>query len=237
MAEDIGLVVSLCDYTGNMVRPWAEAGYYCMCFDVRHEATREERVGKGVIRYVPSDLNKLRPFCVPRIGFAFPSCTNGAVSGARWFQTKGLRGLIEYLELVESCRHALELFGCPWMLENPVSTLSTYWRKPDYTFHPWEYAGYPGGENDTYTKKTCIWAGNGFVMPDKRPLSGAVIDDRIHLMSPSSDRGDKRAVTPVGFARAVFEANRTVCEVPGMPAPLLCTGPETHERQVQDGSN
>jgi hypothetical protein len=29
----------------------------------------------------------------------------------------------------------------------------------------------------------------------------------IHLMPPSTDRGEKRSVTPAGFARAVFEAN------------------------------
>lgn len=29
----------------------------------------------------------------------------------------------------------------------------------------------------------------------------------IHLMPPSVDRGDKRSITPEGFARAVFAAN------------------------------
>jgi hypothetical protein len=87
------------------------------------------------------------------------------------------------------------------MLENPVGMLSSYWRKPDYTFQPWQYG-------DTYTKKTCLWTGGGFVMPDAwhvRKPAGTV--ESIHLMPPSADRGDKRSVTPAGFARAVFEAN------------------------------
>ena len=34
------------------------------------------------------------------------------------------------------------------MIENPVSTLGSYWRKPDFTFHPFEFGGWPGGAND-----------------------------------------------------------------------------------------
>jgi len=29
------------------------------------------------------------------------------------------------------------------MLENPVSTLSTYWRAPDWKFDPYQYDDYP----------------------------------------------------------------------------------------------
>src|SRR6185437_14001357 len=134
--------------------------------------------------------------------------------GARWFRDKGLKGVIEGLEIVEACREVCEASNAPWMLENPVSTLSTYWREPDYTFDPWEYSDYPGGEDDLYTKKTCLWTGNGLVMPERRvhrdaPLFGErlEIDDRIHQIPPSEERGNLRSVTPMGFARAVFEAN------------------------------
>lgn len=34
-----GLVLSLFDYTGNMVRPWAEAGYETMCIDIQRDGT------------------------------------------------------------------------------------------------------------------------------------------------------------------------------------------------------
>ena len=29
-------VISLCDLTGNMVAPWAEAGYTTICVDIQH---------------------------------------------------------------------------------------------------------------------------------------------------------------------------------------------------------
>lgn len=95
----------------------------------------------------------------------------------------------------------------PWMLENPVSRLSSLWRKPDHAFHPCDFAGYVEGL-DAYTKKTCLWTGGGFVMPPTmrvEPSEGS----RMHLMPPSEDRANLRSATPEGFARAVFLANRS----------------------------
>lgn len=133
--------------------------------------------------------------------FAFPPCTHLAVSGARWFQEKGIGALVDGLSVVEACRRICEWSDAPWMLENPVGVISSYWRKPDYTFQPWQYG-------DLYTKKTCLWTGGGFVMP---PAEHASVPDGtkplIHHMPPSADRSDKRSITPAGFARAVFAAN------------------------------
>jgi hypothetical protein len=204
-------VISLCDKTGNMVRPWAEAGYQCWCLDIQHDGWHHDesflRTG-GRIYKVRMDVTRLQNLNLktpPAMVFAFPPCTHLAVSGARWFQAKGMDKLIEALEVVNACRKICESSGAPWMIENPVSTLATYWRKPDHTFDPYEYGGY-GDADDAYTKKTCLWVGGGFVMPEKRPVE--VTDaHRIHYMSPGPDRADKRSETPKGFARAVFEAN------------------------------
>jgi len=32
------IVLSLCDRTGNMVKPWAEAGTQCVIVDIQHPA-------------------------------------------------------------------------------------------------------------------------------------------------------------------------------------------------------
>ena len=134
-----------------------------------------------------------------------PPCTHLAVSGARWFRDKGLYALAESIELFAHAVDILESLGCPWGIENPVSTISSYWRKPDYSFDPCDYAGYPGGIGDTYTKKTCLWTSDDFVMPQARRIEPT--DTRIHTMAPSPERGNLRSATPPGFARAVFEAN------------------------------
>lgn len=198
-------VLSLCDYTGNMVKPWAEAGYDCYAVDTKHDGRHTEQFGDGEITYVEADVREYLP---PRREYAFacgfPPCTNLAVSGARWFKDKGLDGLSDGIELVERCAKIVQWTEAPWLIENPVSVLSSYWRDPDYTFHPYEYGGYTDND-DAYSKKTCLWTGNGFVMPETDAVDE--YDDRIHKMTPGDDRNEKRSVTPQGFANAVFKEN------------------------------
>ncbi len=204
-------VLSLCDYTGNMVKPWARAGYPCICLDVKH--AYQEQLGDNILCLNEDVRTWLPPKLDYEIVFAFPPCTHLASSGARWFKDKGLRKLIEGLELVERCRVICEWSGAPWMLENPVGTLSTYWRKPDYMFNPFEYAGYLDQPAvDMYTKRTCLWTGGGFKMPQMRPVVDGKTPSKMHLLPPSEDRQALRSITPEGFARAVFEANHKPVE-------------------------
>lgn len=200
------IVVSLCDYTGNFVKPWAEAGYECYCVDVQH-SIRKERV-EGNIHYVWGDVRSWAPPAREGIAFvaAFPPCTHLAVSGARDFKTKGLPLLADSLELFNACRVAAEWSGAPYFIENPVGALSSHHRKPDHIFDPCDYGGYLDPPGDAYTKKTCLWTGGGFVMPEKRhvfPTEGS----RMHFVPPGPGRADVRSATPMGFARAVFEAH------------------------------
>ena len=198
------LVVSLCDLTGNMARPWAEAGYDCLCIDTQHKlrSDRVEHVGAGRITYRWADVRSLTPGDLdarPAIVFAFPPCTDLARSGAQDWPRKGLRRLIDALEVVEACRQFCEWSDASWMLENPVGRLSTLWRRPDHIFDPCDYG-------DPYTKRTCLWTGGGFAMPPKSPVV-PVERSPLHWLAPSPDRANKRSATPMGFARAVFQAN------------------------------
>lgn len=199
-------VISLFDKTGNAVRPWADAGYTCYCYDIQHETQRTE----GNITFMPADL--MQPLRDAPSGvafvFAFPPCTHLAVSGARWFKGKGLRALADSVHMFATAAEFAEASGAPYMIENPVSTISTYWRKPDYNFHPWHYTAHE--PQDNYTKQTCLWTGNGFVMPERNTLDLPPPDNRIHAAPPSDDRADFRSATPMGFARAVFEANSLI---------------------------
>jgi hypothetical protein len=194
-------ILSLCDFTGNMVRPWLEAGHTATIVDIQHRGVTVEKGVTNGGTLIKVQENILR-YCPPwgiDIVFAFPPCTDLANSGARWFKTKGMRRLIDALQLVERCRELCDTIGAPYMIENPVGQLSTYWRKPDYTFDPCDYG-------DPYTKKTCLWTGNGFVMPPKErvePVGGS----KMHLLPETANRPNLRSATPMGFARAVFEAN------------------------------
>ncbi len=193
-------VLSLCDFTGNMVAPWIEAGHRATIVDKQH---RNGSTADGLLTKVGADVRYLHNFHIDPadfdVVFAFPPCTDLANSGARWFKEKGLGALIEALQVVEACRRICEVSGAPWMLENPVGQLATYWRKPNYTFDPCDYG-------DPYTKKTCLWTGGGFVLPWRSRIE-ATEGSKMHRLPPSADRADLRSATPMGFARAVFEVN------------------------------
>ena len=202
------IVISLFDKTGIMVQPWLDAGFDCYVVDIQHHPGY---VHNGRLHYVGYDLSK--PWTFPgdksQIAFvaAFPPCDDLAVSGARWFKGKGLRKLAESINLFATAAEFCEWSGAPYMIENPVSTISTYWRKPDYTFHPCDFTGFEPSDN--YTKKTCLWTGGKFIMPEPfKALGLGLPDDRIHKAPPSAERKDMRSATPTGFAQAVYLANK-----------------------------
>lgn len=204
--------VFLFDYSGIMAEPWLNGGYECWCIDIQHPLAYDTN---GVTRhdnlnFVHADLSVpwLPPFSKSEIAFvaAFPPCDHLAVSGARWFKGKGLRKLAKSIELFASAMEFCEWSGAPYLIENPVSAISSHWRKPDHYFHPHQYTAYC--PDDNYTKKTCLWVGGGFVMPEHNILSGVgEPDDRIHKAPPGADRQNFRSATPKGFAYAVYEAN------------------------------
>lgn len=148
------VVVSFFDFTGEAVRPWAEAGYECLCLDLQHKAVRTEYVGAGLIRFIPWDATNndhRRLVCrmvearTVAMVFGWPPCTDLAASGARhWaakrakdpdFQTKA----VDMAKLVEALAW---LWDAPCMIENPQGALCTLWRKPDHRFDPCDFGGY-----------------------------------------------------------------------------------------------
>ncbi|MGL6155960.1 MAG: hypothetical protein ACRC1O_05050 [Ralstonia mannitolilytica] len=159
------VVISCFDKTGNMVKPWADAGYLCYCVDLQH-APGERRDGN--IIWVGTDmLDWLPPRARIAAAFFFPPCTDTAVSGARWFKDKGIGALIMALRLFDVSVKLAEWAEAPYLIENPVSTISTYWRKPDYSFHPHEFTGLCADDN--YSKLTCLWTGGGLRHAAKLP--------------------------------------------------------------------
>jgi hypothetical protein len=199
------IVLSLCDRTGIMVAPWRDAGYRCLCVDIQHDLGSICRDG---IEFVGADVRTyLPPLGIYAAAFGFPPCTHLSVSGARWFEDKTLSALHEAIGIVEATRRLCEWTESPYCIENPVSTLSTYWRKPDHTFNPCDFGGYLNPNGDAYTKKTCLWTGGGFKMPARRPVK-ATEGSKMHRLPPTADRADLRSETPAGFALAVFMANR-----------------------------
>lgn len=207
-------VVSLCDRTGAMVEPWRQEGHQCLIVDVQHPPGLTVDPDRPGLTMLGADVCHLPVLDGALIVFAFPPCTDLANSGARWFRDKGLGSLIGALTVVERCRELCESSGAPWMLENPVGQLATYWRPPDLRFDPCDFAGWADDPSaEAYTKKTCLWVGGGFIPPRQKPVE-PTLGSLFHRTPPGPDRANIRSVTPIGFARAVHDAMRFTCTVP-----------------------
>ena len=225
----------LYDYTGIMAQPWLEAGYECWCFDGQHKPGIKRdglhvKVGMWFDAYRTAEhVEQIKNIVGDGVCFVFgfPECTDMAVSGAAHFANKEKTNPAFQAEACELARLVMYVgneYKCSWAAENPVSVLSTLWRKPDYSFHPWEYGGYlPNNDKhpqypdyiksrDAYPKKTCIWSGHGFVMPliQPVPVNTGYSDQHLKLGGKSLKTKNIRSATPRGFAKAVFEFNRSI---------------------------
>ncbi len=215
-----GIVISCFDLTCTFLRPWADAGYECHAVDMQH--TPGMTMDGGIAKWGMDVREWERVFWdkyatrIHDVVFAafFPPCTDLAVSGARWFASKeannpGTRA--RAMALVHWSNRTGQKLGCPYFIENPVSVIATEWRKCDHAFHPHQYGAYRDGGGDGYVKKTCLWVGGGFVMPEKKPIPlDPATAHRIWKMPPGPERQNLRSKTPAGFARAVFEAHAGV---------------------------
>lgn len=176
-------ILSLCDFTGEWSRPYKEAGYDVRKVDLKH--------GLDV------RLFEALPYPVRGI-LAAPPCTHFAGSGARWWDGKGEKAVLEGLALVDACLRIIVVHRPQWwILENPVGRLNTYLGPPRMYFNPSDYG-------DPYTKKTALWG--DFTPPPKRPVE-AKEGSKMHPMTPSPERAALRSVTPRGFAEAFYKVN------------------------------
>lgn len=242
-------ILCLCDLTGAMAKPWVNAGYRAILVDPQHPYGVSTdglitRVGHVIDhpeswRVIRKNLHRLA------LVSGFPPCTDLATSGARWFPIKRLADpLFQFkaMQVVWQCHVIGELSGAPYFAENPKSMISSFWRKPDHTFHPWHFTAL--AQQDSYVKLTCLWSGNGFIMPERQVLPevqaavdaaaahyGRMVpikrlrddgwptsitccypDSRIHFADPGEGRANFRSATPMGFAMAVFNENSKALE-------------------------
>ncbi len=81
-------------------------------------------------------------------------------------------------------------------IENPISILSSYWRKPDQIIQPWMFGH---GE----TKATCLWLKNLPKLVPTNVVEGR--EARVHKMAPGPNRWKDRSRTYQGIASAMAE--------------------------------
>lgn len=185
------IILDLCGGTGSWSRPYLEAGY-----DV-HLVTLP---GNDVRLFIPPD----NVYGV----LAAPPCTE--FSFAKHYHGKGNynHDFLAGLSVVDACLRIVMLTKPKfWAMENPKGYLRRWMGKPNFTFEPWNYGG-------NYRKCTDLW-GN-FNHPEylvtQRPdnlIKFSMLHSKdIHPEYPELSRQERRAITPEGFARAFYEANK-----------------------------
>lgn len=200
------IILDLCGGTGSWSRPWAEAGY-----DVRIITLPEH----DVRTFVP-------PENVWGI-LAAPPCTEFSVLNCKAEarernEAAGMESVAACLRIIAQCKPVW------WALENPRGYLRKYLGAPRMTFQPWQYG-------DPWTKATDIWGNYNvpkaqfekwddvpklplYTRPGREKPNFAYLHksawENIPQLSwhkPQTD-AEFRAMTPPGFAKAFFEANK-----------------------------
>lgn len=142
---------------------------------------------------------------------AHPPCTYLTVSGNRWFNVEKYGD--KALERIKLREEAKDFFmkianaQCARIaIENPVGVMSTAWRKPDQTIHPYYFG-------DPFEKRTCLWLKglpllkktNEVTPPARVQYNGGTSMPEWYANAPKAERSKIRSKTFPGFAQAMAE--------------------------------
>ncbi len=184
------IILDLCGGSGAWSKPYLDAGYD--------------------VRLVTQPDNDVRSYQPPENVYgilAAPPCTMFSLARTR---AKTPRDLRQGMETVEACLKIIWAVRCRqflkfWALENPRGFLRQLIGRPSYTFKPCEFG-------DNTSKVTDLW---GYFNEPKKLKKPAIVSKGCHRASMYFDnpgmginRADARAITPVCFAKAFFEANK-----------------------------
>jgi site-specific DNA-cytosine methylase len=193
-------VLDLCGGTGSWSKPYAEAGYRVVLITLPDNDVRKFR---DLVLYGGHDHPDFHPHGI----LAAPPCTMFSFARQR---AKKPRNFDEGMEIVQACLQIIwKLKPVWWALENPVGYLRRFLGEPPLTFKPCDYG-------DPWTKRTDLWG--YYKIPRRRPVE--VVKPKGRVEGGTRDwsfakngrdgwtRQEVRAMTPPGFAKAFFEANK-----------------------------
>ena len=193
-------ILSLFDASGEWSKPWREAGYDVLTFDIQ---TGEDVNDFSAEFMMDEGLSDADIWGI----LAAPPCTDFASSGAQYWAKKDASGQTEVSnELVRQVLRTVEFLQPKvWALENPVGRIAKLHNLPPahLTFDPNVYG-------DPYTKKTLLWGNfdNNLPTAPVEPTEGS------RIIKLSGKDKYARSLTPEGFAYAFFMANNAESMTP-----------------------
>lgn len=228
------IILDLCGGTGSWANPYLEQSYGVRTITIPKWDVTKYIFTKGYLTFLGENGEQMVIKLKNIYGIlAAPPCT--MFSFART-NAKKPRDLKEGMECVRACldiiwtikeiqqetgKKTLPLKF--WALENPYyGFLPQFLGKPAFIFDPWEFG-------DGYQKKTALWG--HFNEPKKNPIpmtdeakAKAKTNSHIHTLGVKFDylkskdihpehfgkfdRQTRRSITPQGFAKAFFDANK-----------------------------
>ena len=207
-------ILSLCDYSGRWALPYAEAGYRVVLVDPKfaEKPTPPMKGIDGKWAMTAQELLASDACMSSLIGnvhgvLAAPPCTDFSVSGAQYWKAKDADGrTAASVEVVQACLAIIwRVNPVWWALENPVGRLP---KLVPYLGKPWYFQ--PHWYGDPWTKKTGLWGTFNRDLPrnDVEPIRYTKQGSWTQRYGGKSERTkEARSMTPLGFARAFFQAN------------------------------
>lgn len=174
------IILDLCGGTGAWSKPYADAGY-----DVRVITLPDD------VRLLEYD-ESLNVYGI----LAAPPCTVFSYARQRYGLPKKDE-LISALSVVDACLRAVYIYRPKfWALENPRNKLRRYLGNPRMIFKQWWFG-------DGQDKPTCLYG--DFNIPKYDP-GKRTKPSTFKTKRQNTHKTD--AITPPGFTKAFFEANR-----------------------------
>lgn len=177
-------VLVACEFSGIVRDAFRARGHDAWSCDLLPTEAPGQHIQDDVLKHLDESWDLM---------VGHPPCTDVAISGARFFKTKGIQRIERAIEFFNALLWADIPKIC---LENPISLISRFVRPPDQIIQPWQFGH---GE----VKATCLWL---VQLPTLKPTD--IVDGRharVHHESPGPDRWKRRSRFYAGFAKAMAE--------------------------------
>jgi len=204
------IILDLCGGTGAWSKDYEETGYIVINITLPFYDVLKTEIKDEVIIFQGGNKGSLAVWIDDIYGIlAAPVCTMFSLARTRAKTPRdfrqGMKLVIACLNIIWECRYDHKLAF--WAMENPMGILRQFLGRPVLTFDPCDYG-------DPYKKKTDIWG--YFYIPKKKPVEPISYISAGKRFPPLWGKtGGKskrtkmlRAITPPGFAKAFFEANK-----------------------------
>lgn len=209
------IILDLCGGTGAWSKPYKDAGYDVVVVTLPDHDVTQVYPFKGM---ASNSLKEDGHFPMLHIGgekyinieikniygiLAAPPCTEfskAKSTSPRDFQ-KGMETVQACMDIIWNVQKKTKLTF--WALENPEGLLQRFLGNPPYRFEQWWF-----GNNRS--KKTCLWG--RFNEPKRlatqKPLDYSHAKHNKNADWYSNSTAKQRSITPEGFARAFYKANK-----------------------------